>query len=268
MQVSIIIPIYKSIPDWSELISFNQTIKILFSHPICIITHKKLDISYYIELLKQKEVTFAVEFFGKMYFQSLKGYNQLLLSKDFYFRFLSYEYILICQLDTYVFRDELTYWCNEGYDYIGAPWFNKFKSHEDGNELWKVGNGGFSLRKTNTFIEILNSNKNAYSMKRTYKINKFKKGSFIKFVRMALSSYENNISYLIQNWTDAEDIFFCLVLDDTRFKLDTPDVEVAKYFAFEQSPQFLFEQCNGILPFGCHAWSRYQYEIFWTQYIK
>jgi len=105
-------------------------------------------------------------------------------------------------------------------------------------------------------------------MKRTYKINKFKKGSFLKFIRMALSSYENNISYLIQNWTDAEDIFFCLVLDDTRFKLDTPDVEVAKYFAFEQSPQFLFEQCNGILPFGCHAWSRYQYEIFWTQYIK
>jgi len=264
----IVIPVYKERMDKNELRSFIQCIKVLGKHTICFVTHKSLNISEYKEYISSCHISVHLELFEASYFKNLSGYNRLMLSKNFYERFSDYKYILIYQLDCYVFRDELYNWCYKDYDYIGAPWFNKFKSYEDGTDLWKVGNGGLSLRKTKTFIDVLNSKKNVYSIKRTYKINKLKEGSFFKFIRMVLTSYENNITYLIKNWTDAEDIFFCLVLEDTQLKIDTPNVEEAKYFAFEQSPKFLLEKCNGILPFGCHAWSRYHYEDFWSKYIK
>ena len=30
--------------------------------------------------------------------------------------------MLIYQLDAFVFQDDLAYWCQQNYDYIGAPW--------------------------------------------------------------------------------------------------------------------------------------------------
>ena len=81
----------------------------------------------------------------------MEGYNELLLSENFYTTFSAFKYILIYQPDSYVFRDELMEWCKEGYDYIGAPWL------EDNDEQIKlngVGNGGFSLRNIEKFLYI------------------------------------------------------------------------------------------------------------------
>ena len=49
----------------------------------------------------------AVETFDPGYFKSIQGYNRLLLSTGFYERFLASAYLLICQLDVFVFRDDL-----------------------------------------------------------------------------------------------------------------------------------------------------------------
>lgn len=62
-----------------------------------------------------------------------------MLTKEFYLRFRQWEYLLIYQLDAYVFQDELMDWCNKGYDYIGAP-FLKLNREVDWNNC---GNGGF-----------------------------------------------------------------------------------------------------------------------------
>ena len=91
--------------------------------------------------------------------------------------FLDSEYILIYQLDAFVFKDELKEWCQKGYDYIGAPWiatientiwlkyFNivarKFRSKNKNNReqiFFKVGNGGFSLRRTSSHYSIVKEN--------------------------------------------------------------------------------------------------------------
>ena len=63
-----------------------------------------------------------METFDPAYFTSIQGYNRLLLSTEFYQRFLGSAYLLICQLDVFVFRDELAGWVARGYDYVGAPW--------------------------------------------------------------------------------------------------------------------------------------------------
>ena len=37
------------------------------------------------------------------------------------YHFLEYQYMLIYQLDAFVFEDKLDYFCELGYDYIGIP---------------------------------------------------------------------------------------------------------------------------------------------------
>ena len=60
---------------------------------------------------------------------------------------------MICQLDVWVFQDNLEYFLNEfdegNLDYIGAPWYGVGWT-SDG----KVGNGGFCIRRLSKFAEI------------------------------------------------------------------------------------------------------------------
>jgi hypothetical protein len=44
-------------------------------------------------------------------------------------------------------------------------------------------------------------------------------------------------------------------------------VNEAIKFSFEANPEFLFEKNNYQLPFGCHAWQRYD-PLFWEKYIN
>ena len=267
-RLVIVVPIYKSIPSTEERLSFVQLLKILSKHTITIITYRTLNLEFYIELANKKNININTLYFEESDFESLKSYNHLCLNADFYKHFQEFDYMLIYQLDCFVFRDELFEWCEKGYDYVGAPWFTENTSYEEGGELWKVGNGGLSLRKVSTFIQTLEYKKNVYSFKRAYKINKAKGGSFIDLFKMVVFGKNNRMKVLLQTWDDAEDIFYCLVLENTKLKLNVPSVEEAMNFAFEKSPEYLFKLNNQRLSFGCHAWQKYQFNEFWKDYIK
>ncbi len=109
---------------------------------------------------------------------SIQQYNKLLLSEDFYRLFVGYDYMLIYQADCFVFHDTLDEWIDRGYDYVGAPWYFSlgfaapFKRligrilramrlyHGNGFRWGEVGNGGFSLRRVQSFIEHMQSRPN------------------------------------------------------------------------------------------------------------
>ena len=91
------------------------------------------------------------------FFGSTAATNRLMLSREFYGTFSHYSYILIYQLDALVLSDQLVQWCETGLDYVGAPWL-KCEVTPWVNEP-AVGNGGFSLRKVPSFLEVLSSNK-------------------------------------------------------------------------------------------------------------
>ena len=44
--------------------------------------------------------------------------------------------------------------------------------------------------------------------------------------------------------------------------------EEAIAFSFELSPSYLYKLNGNYLPFGCHAWYKYEYENFWKQHIN
>jgi len=138
----------------------------------------------------------------------------------------------------------------QGYDYIGAPWrginyFNslnvlkirpywyplnliRYKSYKNN---FGVGNGGFSLRN----------------------------------VRMSLFSL-HLFKNIAEKWTLNEDIFWTIVSCYLKyFKMPSP--QTALEFSFELMPRECFRENNYQLPFGCHAWEKYDID-FWKPILS
>jgi hypothetical protein len=120
-QVAVVIPFYKPTLTDHERISLQQCHKTLANYPIIAVKPQSL--------VLPGEVAgysfYNIISFNDEYFKSIQGYNRLMLSAAFYEAFIQYEYILIYQLDAFVFKDELSFWCNQDIDYVGAPWMRK-----------------------------------------------------------------------------------------------------------------------------------------------
>jgi hypothetical protein len=216
-------------------------------------------------------VCIKANFFEEFFFRGTDGYNKLLLSKKFYSRFANYEYMLICQTDSFVFKDELQYWCAKGYDYIGAPWFEGWGDSTDESQFVGVGNGGFSLKKTSSHLRVLNSFSYITSPDKVIKSRiKNVKGIFslIKevwgfFLDITL---RNNTFHLLNSYPYHEDVFWGTVAPAKFSWFRVADEETAMKFSFETNPRKLFELNGKKLPFGCHGWEKYD-PNFWTKYI-
>lgn len=268
----IIIPIYKSIPDKTELISFRNNIKVLSNYPISIVTHNELDLSFYIDILENEKNQYQIDYFDKSFFESLVSYNRLLLSIDFYQNYKAFDYMLITQLDVYVFRDELDYWCNKNYDYIGAPWFSYFRKDHFSGKLEKVGNGGFSLRKIKSHINAINYSKTHNQIISIFNfLNKYDlveyKGLTIKNILKKLVGINNTFRFYINTGTN-EDAVWSLVVPEVIQTFKVAPVEDGIKFSFETDPAYLYQLNGEHLPFGCHAWQKHQYEEFWSRFIS
>jgi hypothetical protein len=269
MSNVIVIPVYQSaISEW-EMKSFEQCCKVLSKHTLCLVTYAELDCTVYEEIAAANGVHLPRENFDCSYFKGLQVYNKLMISRAFYQRFARYDYMLIYQLDAFVFRDELDKWCMKDYDYIGAPWFDNYMSYEEGAKLWKVGNGGFSLRRVKTFIDILSEKKPILQYRALYERYK----SYPLRVRYwcvfkALLGWHNTIGYYVGEYMDQEDLFWTQYIPSLGFKIKIPSPQQAMAFSFERSPAYLYKQNNQQLPFGCHAWKKYDYETFWCELIK
>jgi Protein of unknown function (DUF5672) len=233
-NIAILIPIYKTEISTSELISLKQCKKILGEFPIVFIHPKDLELKNYTDVITKYE-SYS---FDNKYFNNIKGYSQLMLSPFFYKSFLSFQYILIYQLDAFVFKNDLEFWANKNYDYIGAPWLSK-PPLTNGKPFFdltpwfvnKVGNGGLSLRKVK-------------------------------------SHYRNTIFFrpLLLYFVKNEDMFWGLFIDWLNPFFKKPKVAEALFFAFEMNPRKSFELTNNQLPFGVHAWEKYDKE-FWKKWI-
>ena len=145
----IVIPVYKTVLTNFEAESLRQCIKIFSGkHDICFAAPESLDLSV--------NGIFKIKRFADDFFKSIDGYNELCRRWEFYDTFKEYKYILVYQLDCWVFEDRLDYFIGLGYDWFGAPWFER----KDGKFSIKgCGNGGFSLRKVDKMFEICRNHK-------------------------------------------------------------------------------------------------------------
>ncbi len=201
------------------------------------------------------------------YFGSVKAHNLMLLSKRFYKHFLDYEYLLIYHPDALVFSDELEYWCDQGYDYIGPPWIPHSEAPYHGDTVieGKVGNTGFSLRKVKSLMEVINSKK--VSLK-SHEELEYDIGDLSNM--NALTSYIKRLLVKIRFFPlerrySIDDTFWGIRASNYVSSFNVAPLDVALQFAFEFAPRHCYELNNHKLPFGCHAWTRYDKE-FWEQF--
>ncbi len=273
MSVCVIIPVYKDIDtsDKFEMITLKQGLSILNKYAFYLIGPKSVKWDAYRQLFEQYKVPFNVKIFPDKYFKDLGGYSRLLVAPVFYRSFQAYDYMLIYQTDAFVFRDELQNWCNKDYDFIGAPWFEKFSSTNSDAPFVAGGNGGFSLRKINAHLKVLHSFSYINAPVKNWQKRMSRKLSLAGLIRETCGflldlTIRNNTYWLLNSFRGFEDQFWCLVAARNFSWFRMPDYKEAMNFAIEMQPHRVFKINNHQLPFGCHAWWKYDLD-FWKPYI-
>lgn len=251
-QVKVVVPIYKvNFSDLEEKVLINN-LNVLSAHTIVFVCPNSLDVERINEIGKSNCLEF--ERFDDRYFDGIDGYNILMLSDEFYNRFIDTEYVLICQTDAFVFRDDLSFWCNKGYDYIGGPWIgspeNKFvnwingilgklnlKKNKDRSHLFKVGNGGFSLRRISTFYNVVSNN------------------------RQIIDSNKGDDRFRI------EDLFWSFKAVELYPDFKIPYYLEALDFSMDRRPARAVKLNEGRFPFGCHGLNKDNIRTYWEPII-
>ena len=224
----VVIPVYRKNPVFFEQASLMQCVRVLGQkYDIYLVAPFGLDLEGYKSLCpfyKFKEKRFASGFF-----EGLEGYNQLCKRWEFYSAFHDYQYMLVYQLDCWIFSDNLDYFISLNYDYIGAPWI-EIDTQANVAKIAKCGNGGFSLRRIDKFIEVCKNHANE-----------------------------------TDDVTTNEDVFFS---NKCGNELNISPVEVGREFSFEVGPSLLFRLNDNKLPMGCHKPYVFEFKTFWKDYIK
>ena len=221
-NVAVVIPCYKEKLDTNEKISLTQCRKILGRYDRFLLAPCGINI----EDLSGERVVYT----DKENLSSRKNYSDYVLSIEFYELFKGYEFILIYQLDAFVFIDKLEYFCGLDYDYIGGEWLYGLECHLHEQKLWYFGNGGLSLRRVDAFRKWISENQDV-----------------VDYARMLLP----------------EDIAISIFgKDDLRIA----GRDVAMDFSFDLHPEECYKMHDERLPFGCHGWDRFD-AVFWKKII-
>ncbi len=261
VSVCIVIPVYKNTLTPHEQVSLRQCVRVLGQHPLVLVMPVSLNAAPLLAAIAEARQNtnvpapeVAVVRFADDFFQSVQTYNRLMLLPAFYQAFAHHEYLLIHQLDAFVFRDDLDYWCRRGYDYVGAPWLRDQDFSGSWAETW------FNAKKT--VARWLNLRQaDGIRPKQIITLNAVGNGGLsLRHVANALGALRRFGGRAVAYETGAmhefnEDVFWGVEVNRYWPHLRVPDFRTALHFAVEFYPERAVNHYNkGQLPFGCHAW--------------
>lgn len=267
-SVAIVVPMYKQELDADEKISYRHLIHFLGRFDKYLVSPESLEVTL---------EGFGVKRFRDEFFHSTATYSALLISPEFYQAFSGYKYILIYQLDSLVFSDKLLDWCARDFDYVGAPWFSEHGV--DFVEKSAVGNGGLSLRKTESFLKVLEA------PGVTAELDKYRDAMcgalpWYRWLFCLPYKLRKRLSLFVTRRRDIltergpvppgqrlnEDCFWSFKAAEYYPGFEIATVKDGLSFSFEKAPRLCFELNGGRLPFGCHAWNKYDRK-FWEPFL-
>lgn len=256
-SVCIVIPIYKPVLDETERRSLRSLAAIMPDREKAIISPDNLVHTEAQEIIPGARR----EFFDSCWFKNRNTYNALMMSEQFYSRFSAYDYILIYQTDAYLFSDKLDEFMQRDYDYIGAPWvlrpiYNRwpvswivslkhsvrtlFGLPDLRRTWWRVGNGGLSLRKVASHLQVVRS------------------------LYDTIDVFKNHPDNHLYN----EDVFFSTEVARHGIEWRVPTWQEALGFAYDIHPEVCYKLTGGALPMGCHSWQHPRRSGFWLPIIN
>lgn len=219
-KVAVVVPTHKEELDEFEKISLAQCRKILGKYPLVFAAPEGKNLSF-------ARPCDLVAYFPPQFFKDVAAYNRLMMSPQFYEAFLDFDYILIYELDAFVFYDALEFFCALGYDYIGAPW-PAFNPRKTGDKVLRVGNSGFCLRKVKAHYNFLNE--------------------------------QRDLTAQLMGVSNDDFFALCGVREELNFKV--PPVYVAARFSLEYLLEHAVKNLGSKLPFGCHGWSKMSADFY------
>ena len=234
-SVIVLVPVYKPALDEQEQYALDHSLRLLVGRTVHFIAPQQLDAGYY----SKRYPGIGVERFEPPCFESIAEYNRLLLSADFYARYDAFTFVLILQTDAILLKDDLDFWCQQVFDYVGAPWpkpyelfvnTGRFEGRFGRHVHAGVGNGGLSLRR-------------------------------VKKCRALLREFPTEVAVFHQSGS-SEDLFFS-VMGTLSGDFVMPNAVTASRFAMEGAPAYFYQINGGHLPMGIHAWLKNEPE-FWS----
>jgi hypothetical protein len=201
---------------------------------------------------------------------SIKAYNQMMISPLVFNALAGFTHMILHEPDAIVLRDEIDYWCSQPFDYIGAPWFQGWKDPTPDAPTIGVGNSGFS------FYRLATSRRVTVSWRRWYPYSSVAKdliqglsGDRDRLRRGLIGLGSGGLLRGAHKLFDEHcDIFWSFIVPklDTTFRI--PPADIAVQFAWEVLPSRCMKMCRGRLPFGIHAWARYDYEFLRPHFLS
>lgn len=271
--VVILILVHKAELNSYEEISLRQCFRVLGAHPIRLICPRGLDCSSYRRIIPDIDVDFIDPRWQRTY----ASFNRLKIEPFLYRRYQRYRFVLFHELDAFVFRDELAEWCDRGFDYIGAPWFDLpwmrniaglggYTDDTDSYERAAVGNGGLSLRRVDAALKVLRS----FSwVARPGDIwNSAGPVSLARRVARSVKSMTiaNNSFHLLNTFSANEDLFWGIYMGRNFDWFEVAPVEDALRFSQHGAPSASLRR-GAPPPFGCHGWWK-DHADFWIPLVQ
>jgi hypothetical protein len=255
----VLVPTHRSQPTPQEVISLRQLARVLGKHEIVLMTPNGVNTSAYKELLPSASFLSI----KKEWMQSHASYNRLIISPLLGSLFRDFSHLLLHEPDSLVLHDSLATWCQQPYDYIGAPWFTPIAGKEGEANFAKGANSGFSLFRLDAMRKVTNSWQRWYPVKHALgDIRRGLIGRPRQIARGLNGLYPGGLlrgahqlypSYCDQYWS----LLIPSLVND--FKVAPP--EVAVQFSWEKWSHLCMEYCRGHLPFGIHAWAKYDFDF-------
>lgn len=221
---------------------------------------------------------FSVLELDRCHFGSAANHNRMLYLPNFWENFSDYEYVLMYHLDALVLSNQLEYWCARNLDFIGAPFIRC--ADAPWVETERVGNGGFALYRVSSVLKVLwtryRDDPSKFYQDHCSRFIEFQR-ALLRPIRAAAPHWLRGRATLslrsqlkkmdhLEVSERGNDLFW-----SDNAKHYAPDFKVGSLeeglaFAFEVEPRRCLERTGGRIPFGCHAWGRYD-RVFWENYL-
>ena len=256
-KLCVVIPVHKPLLTNEETISLLACYNYLKEYDCFLLFPEGMDTFAYVEIFPSLILKPVLQ----VWLASVKAYNQMKTSMEFYGLFPSYDFLMTYELDAFIFSNEIKNHFGYYYDFIGAPMVS--------NNIRDEGlNSGFSIRNIKACMSVI---KKLKAFKVNWKLKRFIYWN-IPFAKKLIR--EQNIFLLKDGYLKAfyrheyfhEDYIFTKIIPLLFVEFNVAPFEKALQFSFESQPELLFKKNGNKLPLGCHAWVKNL--TFWKDFIK
>ncbi|QRR03737.1 DUF5672 family protein [Dyadobacter sandarakinus] len=114
--VTVIVPVLNPDINPVEERLLHHSLQMLSGYPLIFVTYEGADLS----IVREHHEDIDIVHFPAEFFRSRDAFARLLLMEDFYLRFNWCDFLMVHELNSWIIKDELYYWCKQGYDFMKA----------------------------------------------------------------------------------------------------------------------------------------------------